>query len=147
MLKLFKITTIIFALVILGDVSGFVNVSNAQEMNKTEEQDLINTNWDEEESVSVESWQEEDTIEATEEDNRAMGILSKEDLALVEAQEKRVHIFGFLLFTGYILGSILTAYMTRNKKIATEYPPELLILLHTFWPIEILLTLAMEVKK
>jgi len=152
MFKLLKITTIVFFLVLLGDVSGFVIKPMAQETNKLEEQSLMDTNWDEEgtdeeDTVSAESWQEEDTVEASEEDNRAMGILSKADLEKVEAEEKRIHIYGFLLFAIYVLGCILTAYMTRNKRIATEYPPELLILLHTVWPLEIIIVLVMGIKK
>lgn len=89
---------------------------------------LINQNWDDEESS--------DTFTEMEDSLQTM---NKEDIKALDSKERLIHISGFILFIGYILGGILTAFITRNRKIAVAYPPELLILLHTVWPLELLL--------
>jgi hypothetical protein len=63
------------------------------------------------------------------------GLTAEEEEAL-ENEERKTQYFGFVVFMGYILGGLLTGYFTRNRKLAVDYPPELLILLHTLWPIE-----------
>ena len=70
--------------------------------------------------------------ESSDEDND----YQDEEVKALEALEKIILIKGFLFFSFYILGGILTAYYTRDRKLAVHYPPELLILLHTFWPVE-----------
>ncbi len=106
--------------------------------------DLSETNWDEgeEKETGVDTdeggWQEEDTAEQTtvEKDTAARHLI---DLKKTKAREKTTHISGFFFFIFYIMGGLLTAYFTRNRKIAVHFPPELLILLHSVWPLEILL--------
>jgi len=144
-------------------------VATAAEKGDTASTDLSNTNWDEEESegddsdakednlstvnwnedddteeefdgenLASEGWEDEDTEENTD-DSEGLQVLKQEDIDKLESQERRIHFFGFVLFVGYILGGILTAFITRNRKIATGIPPELLILLHSVWPLELLL--------
>ncbi len=108
-----------------------------------EEEDLSRESWADEETSSESggeysemSWEDEEGefegIDAFEDDPE---MIQAEELAL-DIKERRIHIFGFLLFVGYILGGLLTGYFTRNRKLAVDYPPELLILLHTVWPIQ-----------
>jgi hypothetical protein len=87
------------------------------------EEGLAGMNWDDDEATAEEASEEE-----------AYNL----DIKAEEALEKMILIKGFLFFIFYILGGILTAYFTRDRKLSVSYPPELLILLHTFWPIELL---------
>jgi hypothetical protein len=50
------------------------------------------------------------------------------------------HWLNGTLFLIYFVGCFATAYFTRNRAITLRTPPEILILLHTFWPVELLLT-------
>jgi len=130
---------------------------------ETTETDLSNINWDEEEpkaetksdDFSDINWDEESTQESTEtadfsetnwgeNDEKSDGTEDTEDYfdtpresrEEIEKREGIVHLWGFLLFVVYILGGAYTAYFTRDRKLAVHYPPELLILLHTVWPVE-----------
>jgi hypothetical protein len=100
-------------------------------------QDLSQINWDEEESSEeggdngLAGMNFDEEGESSEEDND----YQDKEIKAEEAREKIILIKGFLFFSLYILGGILTAYFTRDRKVAVQYPPELLILLHTFWPI------------
>ncbi|MBT4638080.1 MAG: hypothetical protein HOK67_26375 [Deltaproteobacteria bacterium] len=89
--------------------------------------------------LSNESWEDEDSSETDTDESGGLQTLNQKDLEALESRERMIHITGFLLFVGYIMGGILTAFITRNRKIAVAYPPELLILLHTFWPLELIL--------
>jgi uncharacterized membrane protein YhdT len=111
--------------------------------------DLSAVNWDEdvteernrgdEGAVLSGSWEDEasddevDELAAIESERRLQA------MAKLDARERVTHLWGFGVFIVYLLGGILTAYCTRNRKVALEYPPELMIVLHTFWPIELLL--------
>lgn len=105
------------------------------------EEDLSTVNWDEAsdtEESAVSGWQdEEDTVETAE--DKAMQVLRMAEIEALESRERLIHISGFILFIGYIIGGVLTAFITRNRRIALDFPPELLILLHTLWPLELLL--------
>lgn len=61
--------------------------------------------------------------------------------AFLAKKERTIHLWGFLMFIGYIGGCILTGYFTRNRKLAVHYPPELLIVLHAVWPVELIFLL------
>ncbi|MCG8333352.1 MAG: hypothetical protein MJE63_02480 [Proteobacteria bacterium] len=108
-----------------------------------EEEDLSQESWADEEGESESSgelsdmsWEDEEgEYEDTEAVKTGQGMSQEEELAL-DIRERRIHVTGFLLFVGYIIGAVLTGYFTRNRKLAVDYPPELLILLHTVWPIE-----------
>lgn len=108
-----------------------------------EEEDLSQESWADEEGdsesggeLSDMSWEDEEgEHEGIDAVGAGPGMTQEEEMAL-DIKERRVHIFGFLLFVGYIIGALLTGYFTRNRKLAVDYPPELLILLHTVWPIE-----------
>ena len=86
------------------------------------EEGLAGMNWDDDEATAEEASEEE---------------AYNRDIKAEEALEKMILIKGFLFFIFYILGGILTAYFTRDRKLSVSYPPELLILLHTFWPVEL----------
>ncbi len=141
----------------LEQITSDSNLSNTNWDDDTEEKStgkdsaLSAVNWDEKEDMeetspsekekgdfSGESWEDEGSEN---ESDAADGLqaLNQSDIDKLDSQERQVHIYGFILFIGYILGGILTAFVTRNRKIAVSYPPELLILLHTFWPLELLL--------
>lgn len=102
-----------------------------------EDANLSEIDWDEEETseggeeagLSGMNWDEEG--ESSGEDSSY-----EAEIKVLEAQDKMVLIKGFLFFSLYILGGVFTAYYTRDRKLAVQYPPELLILLHTFWPLE-----------
>lgn len=126
-----------------------MNWDTEEDTAKTDES-LSDVNWDEEgddaeaeidgDNLAAESWEDEDTGEESIAEEDELQVLNEEDLEKLESQERFIHISGFVLFIGYILGGILTAFFTRNRQIATTIPPELLILLHSVWPLELLLT-------
>jgi hypothetical protein len=107
-----------------------------------EEEDLSQESWaDETEStsggeLSDMSWEDEEgEYEEGEAEQFDSGMTQADEMAL-DLKEQRIHMYGFLMFVGYILGALLTGYFTRNRKLAVDYPPELLIVLHTVWPLE-----------
>ncbi len=91
---------------------------------------LSGINWDEE--------VEEETVE-TEENSQTEHVSIKQNSVPQPSDNTMIHWQGVLLFITYILGGGLTAYFSRNKGIALKFPPEVIILLHTFWPLELLL--------
>ncbi len=124
----------------------------AQDSEAKSPSDLSEINWDDAEEepanqkdtaddgeLSSESWEDEDSSETDTEESGGLQSLNQEQIEKLESEERLIHIAGFLLFFGYIVGGILTAFITRNRKIAVHYPPELLILLHTVWPLELML--------
>ena len=126
------------------------DLSNNQSPQKDE--DLSAVNWDDAEEDTAEtkddtgnddlsnaSWEDEDSSEADTEESGGLQSYNKDEIQKLESKERLIHITGFMLFFGYIMGGILTAFITRNRKIAVIYPPELLILLHTVWPLELLM--------
>lgn len=88
------------------------------------------------EDFSDMSWEDDETDKPAAEGFDLSREMTKTEVAELAGQERTVHVYGFLMFIGYIIGGILTAFFTRNRKLAIDYPPELLIVLHTFWPIE-----------
>lgn len=144
--------------------TGFAQESQEQ----TVSEDLSNMNWDEPEEQSGEqidtenlgsmdwddssdsgnesgelsgiNWDEgADTMEEPEESAEEEEARYKAEADAEERQAMITHLLGFLLCVLYLVGLVGTAYFTRQRKIAVESPPELMILLHTFWPIEWLL--------
>jgi len=108
--------------------------------------DLSSVNWDEEErtgagNLTNQDWDEEESNKTDGKAEEGLQTLNQEEIRALDSKERLIHISGFFLFVGYILGGILTAFLTRNRLIASRSPPELLILLHTFWPIELVLLL------
>lgn len=87
-------------------------------------------------ALSEVSWEDAEGENSGMEDDDSFMRISEEEEKALAGKERRIHIYGFILFIGYILGGILTAYFTRNRKVAVDYPPELLIILHTLWPVE-----------
>ena len=139
-----SVTLISPAMGIAQDTQGEVSSENLSNMNWDEEEeqntdevnnsDLGSMDWDEGGETEQEDEQSEEALQA--------------ELAAEERSELITHCFGFLFFVIYLGGLIGTAYFTRDKKIAVEYPPELLILLHAFWPIEwLLVPLLVKSKK
>jgi len=95
-----------------------------------------------EDSAIAESWEDEEAEE--DEDGLsaqevAAAELKQQRLTLLADQERFLHLWGFTLFAVYLVGGVLTAYFTRHHRLIRRFPPELLILLHTFWPLELLL--------
>ncbi len=124
----------------------------AQEPGAKSSSDLSEVNWDEAEEEPAEqkdtagddelsnaSWEDDDSSETDAEESGGLQSFNQEQIEKLESEERLIHLSGFLLFFGYIVGGILTAFITRNRKIAVHYPPELLILLHTVWPLELML--------
>jgi|APSaa5957512622_1039677.scaffolds.fasta_scaffold68066_2 hypothetical protein len=115
--------------------------------------DLSSVNWDTEEeedskekeadkvenNLSTTSWEDEETDSEQDAKNAAADQKQKEEFVVIEKQERIVQIAGFGVFCIYLFGMFLTAYFTRNRKLAVNYSPELLILLHAFWPLQWLL--------
>ncbi len=108
--------------------------------------DLQNTNWDEEESnqpagatseVNLQNtnW-DEDSTEETASDDAFAPPIRKVSAELTEGELAFIHWTGGFLFLLYLSGSFLTGYFLRHTKLATKCPPEVLILLHIFWPLE-----------
>ncbi len=127
----------LFCYLIVSPVAG-------QDQPNTDLTDLSNESWEDEPTAEEEksgglsgmNWEDEEGEGAeTKEDDSFMTMTEEEEIAL-ESRERRIHFFGFFLFIGYILGGILTGFFTRNRKLAVDYPPELLILLHSVWPLE-----------
>lgn len=113
----------------------------------TDSTDLSNMDWSDTpedaagsnqmtEDFSDMSWEDDETDKPAAEGFDLSREMTKSEVAELAGQERRVHIYGFFTFIGYIIGGILTAFFTRNRKLAIDYPPELLIVLHTFWPVE-----------
>ncbi len=85
-------------------------------------------------------WEDDGTDEqADDEEEDGLMTMNKEEIDHLESKERDIHIWGFFLVIAYMFGGILTAYFTRNRKLAVDSPPELLILLHSLWPLEWLL--------
>lgn len=112
----------------------------SDEPTETESVDFANESWDDgpsegtsgSDSLSEESWNEDGET----------GGFEELDFTEIEKKERKIHFYGFLLFMAYLLGMVLTAYLTRNRKLAIDYPPELLMVLHTLWPLELALLLV-----
>ncbi len=111
----------------------------------TEEVDFSQESWEDDPAeggettadLSQMSWEDEPGEETPQAESlSAYQGMSVEEEEALELRERQIHYAGFVLFIGYILGGLLTAYFTRNRKLAVNYPPELLILLHTVWPVE-----------
>jgi len=113
--------------------------------------DLSTVNWDTEEeedtkdadkvenNLSTTSWEDEETDPEKEAENKAADQKQEDEFLEIEKQERIAQIAGFGVFCVYLFGMILTAYFTRNRRLAVNYSPELLILLHAFWPLQWLL--------
>lgn len=132
---------------------------DAEEPEESQEEaapiDLQNTDWDAEESETPKKddsplnlqntdWDaEESEEEATEEDKTEQTFFAPpprtEERALTEGEIAFIHWTGGFFFLFYLSGGFLTGYFLRNAGIATKCPPDVLILLHVFWPIEWLL--------
>ena len=113
--------------------------------------DLSTVNWDTEEeedkkaddkvenNLSTTSWEDEETDATKDAENAAADQKREDEFVVIEKQERIVQIAGFGTFCVYLFGMFLTAYFTRNRKLAVNYSPELLIVLHAFWPVQWLL--------
>ena len=115
--------------------------------------DLSTVNWDTEEeedsrdkeakkvenNLATTSWEDEETDATQDAENAVADQKQKDEFVVIEKQERIVQIAGFGVFCIYLFGMLLTAYFTRNRKLAVNYSPELLILLHAFWPLQWLL--------
>lgn len=86
--------------------------------------------------LSEMSWEDEEGEGSQDQTQQTMKEMTAQEEKALDDQERKTHIYGFLMFIGYILGALLTGFYTRNRKLAVEYPPELLMVLHTVWPIE-----------
>lgn len=152
-----KSAKIVLSLLLVLGLSNCFLVSQVlgQEQAITSTTDLSNVDWSDEpteetkktEDYSNMSWEDEagdeEAKEDSEEASKALMAVTEEEEKALEDRERRIHILGFILFVGYLVGGTLTAYFTRNRKLAIDYPPELLILLHTVWPLEwVFLTFA-----
>jgi|GEM_PF-5521075 len=106
---------------------------------ETKEQDLANVDWDEDsqpaDDDAMGDWDDGDE----EDDDDAFTEELMKEMEAKEAATKVIHFQGVLLFFFYLLGGGFTAYWSRNRAVTYKMAPELLILLHTFWPIELLL--------
>ena len=55
---------------------------------------------------------------------------------LSEGQIMLIHWSGGILFLLYISGSLGSGYFLRNSTLSSRFPPDILIILHTLWPLE-----------
>ncbi|MFH2129026.1 MAG: hypothetical protein ABIK68_01520 [bacterium] len=121
--------------------------------------DLSAVNWDDatdetpasqektaDSDLSKESWEDEGSSKDVAEKEDGLQMMKQEEIDKLDSRERLIHVSGFALFMGYILGGVLTAFATRNRKLAVSLPPELLILLHTFWPLELILLPFMRTR-
>lgn len=105
-------------------------------------QDLSNMSWEDDPSettgndLSGMSWEDEAGENVMEGAAEVFDTVSEFDEKAEALMERNTHIFGFFLFAGYILGGLLTAYFFRNRKLGVDFPPELLIVLHSVWPLQ-----------
>jgi len=135
---------IIVLLAVFSVVDAPAVTSSVKKTTSAESTDLSKINWNEEpekktgEGAAIVGWEDDDTKEKTAEE-KGLASIALKVLKKTEAGERITHIAGFFLFIFYIFGGVLTAYFTRDRKIAVHFPPELLILLHSVWPLEILL--------
>ncbi|MBU2647619.1 hypothetical protein KKI24_23125 [bacterium] len=146
-----------------GDDLSTVNWDDATDetpasQEKTGDSDLSKENWEDEKSskdvtekeaasdLSKESWEDEGSAKNVPEKEDGLQMMKQEEIDKLDSRERLIHLSGFALFIGYILGGVLTAFATRNRKLAVSLPPELLILLHTFWPLELILLPFMRAR-
>lgn len=105
-------------------------------------EDLSKMSWEDEpvmgkeQDLSEMNWADEEGENSFPEGELPLEEISQTDEKARALMERNTHIFGFLFFFLYILGGLFTAYFSRNRKVAIDYPPELLILLHSVWPVE-----------
>ena len=110
-----------------------VNWDTAEEEKDTAAGDKVENN------LSTTSWEDEESDPKEDAENAAADQKREDEYRVIEKQERGVQIAGFFIFCMYLLGKFLTAYFTRNRKLAVNYSPELLILLHRLWPLQWLL--------
>ncbi|MCP4298818.1 MAG: hypothetical protein GY786_24825 [Proteobacteria bacterium] len=156
-MKAIRFFTLLFLLILFGVHSSF-----GQEKPAEKAQPLSGVNWDDEvsnpvektESLSGVDWDEEEESETDKLQKTGPGETNWDDEESEESEfpeETELpqnvpaktlfsHWQGGLLFLFYLSGCFVTAYFTRNRAISLKTPPELLIILHTFWPLELLLT-------
>lgn len=162
MVKFIRSVVIILVLCFISTVVMAQAAQSGSEQKVTDDTDLSGINWDEEETteeintddLSNMSWEDEPALKGSqttdfsetdwgageesetsaEDDDFFKNVIKNR--AAIEKREMVTHIWGFLLFVFYLTGGIFTAYFTRDRKLSVHYAPELLILLHTFWPLE-----------
>ncbi len=135
--RLFQICLVFAAILFFSAGLRKDCVLYAQKTELAQKPDFSQTNWDDESeeggeneaSLSGVNWDDE-----SEEENSGTN-----DFRDIEAKEKKMQVIGFFIFIFYVIGGAYTAYLTRNRKIAVQTPPEILILMHTLWPLELLL--------
>jgi hypothetical protein len=86
--------------------------------------------------LSKMSWADEGDDPSAKLEKEALAAERQLDDAAQAKKEGKIHSWGFLLFIGYLGGCLLTGFFSRNRKLAVTYPPELLIVLHSVWPLE-----------
>lgn len=126
------------------DSTDLSNINWSDETEEEEEADLTNESAEENPAAaetqssdpSGMSWEDEEGENTGDKVDDSFMTMTKAEEKDLATKETRIHFFGFILFIGYILGGVLTGYFSRNRKLAINYPPELLILLHTVWPLE-----------
>ena len=93
-------------------------------LDETSTSDLQSINWDDEGSAdeSADFIQPPPSREAREE--------------LSEGRILFIHWSGAILFLLYVSGSLGSGYFLRNSTLSARFPPDILIVLHTFWPLE-----------
>ena len=112
--------------------------------------DLQNINWDEEDPVeTIEdtagtpasdlqniNWDEGGDPEETPADFIPSPPSREAREELTEGRILFIHWSGALLFLLYLTGSLGSGYFLRNSTLSARCPPDLLILLRIFWPLE-----------
>ncbi|MBF0280731.1 MAG: hypothetical protein HQM13_23265 [SAR324 cluster bacterium] len=126
---------------------------DAEEPEKPKEElspiDLQNTDWDAEEpkktgeEAAPVNLQNTDWDEDSPKDAPGQQMKPPARAGVVELNDGEIsliHWSGGFLFVIYLFGGFLTAYFLRNAGISKRCPPDVLILLHIFWPLEWILS-------
>ncbi len=145
-----------------GDKASEVNLSEinwdeeeTEETESTSVSDLQNINWDEEDAedsaigeaesdsesgTSTSSLQSINWDDEGSDDESADFIHPPESREaseeLSEGEIMLIHWSGSILFLLYISMSLGSGYFLRNSKLSERFPPDILIILHTLWPLE-----------
>lgn len=134
-MKVLRLFSFVFLLLALSVYASF-----AQTNTPDKERPLSDINWVEEVSETSDETQPLSEINWGEEEE---GVETEPpDLNWANGTDKRPqfsHWLNGFLFLVYLSGCFVTAFITRDKAISLKTPPEFLIILHTFWPLELLL--------
>ena len=121
-----------------ADSEDLSNIDWDAEPEEAGDGDLSNTDWD---AVPEEGLEESEVSPG----------ISIDYGTSVEVEEERfspaqIHFYGVLALFGYLAGMFFTVYLSSKLRLYRIVPHELLILLHSVWPLELLVMLFLRDK-